>query len=220
MVKQVLNIWFIRHAQSQANAGERTADPALIELTALGREQGSYVADLFSRAPDLLVTSPYLRARQTAQFVAGKHPAVPLETWPVQEFTYLDRQRCLNTTLAERIPMAREYWDRNDPHHVAGEGVESFAGLMERVTDMWGRLLAGCDGRWVAVFSHAIFIRAALWHWMGGSERVSETGMKRFRSFLRAYAIPNAALLKVRYDGEFWAGRVLTDHIPDHLRTN
>ena len=219
MVKQVLNIWFIRHAQRQANAGERTADPALIELTAMGREQGSHLTDLFSRAPDLLVASPYLRARQTAQFVADKHPQVPLEIWPVQEFTYLDRQWCLNTTLAERIPMAREYWDRNDPNYVDGEGPESFAGMMGRVDDMWKRLLAGYDDKWVVVFSHAIFIRAALWHWMGGSERVSETGMKRFRSFLRAYAIPNAALLKARYDGEFWAGQVQPEHLSERLRT-
>ncbi len=215
----MLNIWFIRHAQSQANAGERTADPALIELTALGKEQGSHVAGLFGRAPDLLVTSPYLRARQTAQFVTDKHPRVPLETWPVQEFTYLDRQRCLNTTLAERIPMAREYWDRNDPNWVDGEGTESYAGMMGRVDDMWKRLLAGYDGKWVVVFSHAIFIRAALWHWMCGGERTTETGMKRFRSFLRAYAIPNAALLKARYDGEFWVGQVQPEHLSERLRT-
>ena len=216
----MLNVWFIRHAQSQANAGERTADPALIELTALGREQGIHVAGLFGRAPDLLVASPYLRARQTAQFVADKHPKVPLETWPVQEFTYLARQRCLNTTLAERIPMAREYWDRNDPHWVDGEGTESYAGLMGRVADMWGRLLAGYDGKWVVVFSHAIFIRAAIWHWLCGGNPVSEIGMKRFRSFLRAFTIPNGAVLKVLHDGEFWAGAASTDHLPHHLQTS
>ena len=215
----MLNVWFIRHAQSQANAGERTADPSLIELTTLGREQGACVADLFSRAPDLLVTSPYLRARQTTQFVADKHPQVPLETWPVQEFTYLDRQRCLNTTLAERIPMAREFWDRNDPGYVDGQGTESFAGLMDRAAEMWRRLLAEHDGKWVAVFSHAQFIRAAIWHWMSEGDKATESGMKRFRSCLRAFTIPNGAALKVRFDGEFWAGQVQTAHLPEHLRT-
>ena len=43
--------------------------------------------------------------------------------------------------------------------------------------------------------------------------------MKRFRSFLRAYAIPNAALLKARYDGEFWAGQVQPEHLSERLRT-
>ena len=216
----MLNVWFIRHAQSQANAGERTADPALIELTPLGREQAAHVAGLFGRAPDLLVTSPYLRAWQTAKFVAGKYPDMPLETWPVQEFTYLNRQRCLNTTLAERIPMAREYWDRNDPHYVDGEGTESYAGLMGRAADLWKRLLAGYDGKWVAVFSHAQFIRAALWHWQCGGDRESEASMKRFRSFLRAFAIPNGAVLKARYDGEFWHSAVQSGHIPVHIQTN
>lgn len=216
----MLSVWFIRHAQSQANAGERTADPALIELTALGREQATHVAGLFGRAPDLLVTSPYLRAWQTAQFVADKYPGVPMETWPVQEFTYLNRQRCLNTTLAERIPMAREYWDRNDPHYVDGDGTESYAGLMGRAEDLWTRLLAGYDSKWVVVFSHAQFIRAALWHWLCGGDWVSEASMKRFRSFLRACAIPNGAVLKARYDGDFWAGVPGVKHLPDRLQTH
>lgn len=216
----MLNVWFIRHAQSQANAGERTTDPALIELTPLGREQATHVAGMFSRAPDILVSSPYLRARQTAQYLADRYPEVPLETWPVQEFTYLNRERCLNTTLAERIPLAREFWDRNDPHSVDGEGTESYADLMGRADNMWRRLLGSCDGKWVVVFSHAQFIRAALWHWLCGSERVSESGLKRFRSFLRAYTIPNGAVMKARYDGEFWSGVAQVEHIPAQMRSN
>ena len=216
----MLNIWFIRHAQSQANAGERTADPSFIELTPVGREQGACVAGLFDRAPDLLVTSPYLRARQTTQFVADKHAQAPLETWPVQEFTYLDRQRCLNTTLAERIPMAREFWDRNDPGYVDGQGTESFAGLMDRAAEMWRRLLAEHDGKWVAVFSHAQFIRAAIWHWMYEGDNATQDGMKRFRGFLRTCPIPNGAVLKVRYDGEFWHGAAQVEHIPAQMRSN
>lgn len=95
----------------------------------------------------------------------------------------------------------------------------AFAGLMGRVADMWGRLLAGHNGKWVVVVSHAQFIRAAIWHWLCEGERVSEIGMKRFRSFLRAYPIPNGALQKVCHDGEFWAGQVKTAHLPDQLRT-
>ena len=216
----MLNIWFIRHAQSQANAGERTVDPEMIELTPLGREQAPHVAGLFSRAPDLLGASPDLRARQTAQFLADKYPRLPVEFWPVQEFTYLDRQRCLNTTLADRIPMAREFWDRNDPHYVDGEGTESFAGLMDRAAGMWKRLLASYDGKWVVVFSHAQFIRAAIWHWMYEGDKATESSMKRFRNFLRAFTIPNGAVLKARHDGEFWHGAVYTDHVPDRLRTS
>lgn len=216
----MLNIWFIRHAQSQANAGERTVDPALIELTALGREQADHIPALFEHEPDLFVVSPYLRARQTAQFLADKYPSLPVETWPVQEFTYLDRQRCLNTTLAERIPMAREFWDRNDPRYMDGEGTESFAGLMERAAEMWKRLLASYDGKWVVVFSHAQFIRAAIWHWMYEGDKATESSMKRFRNFLRAFTIPNGAVLTARHDGEFWHGAARTEHIPSHARTS
>ena len=216
---RVLNVWFIRHAQSQANAGERTENPALIELTAMGREQAEHIPALFDHAPDLIVVSPYLRAKQTAEPLLRRFPDVPHETWPVQEFTYLARQRCVNTTLAERIPMAHDYWDRNDPRYLDGEGTESYAGLMGRVDDMWGRLLNQNGGQWVVVVSHAQFIRAALWHWLCEGERVSEIGMKRFRNFLRAYPIPNGALQKVCHDGEFWHGIPLTGHLPEGLRS-
>lgn len=216
----MLNVWFIRHAQSQSNAGERTADPELIELTSIGREQAAQIPVLFDRAPDLLVSSPYLRAQQTAQYLIDRFPEVPHETWPVQEYTYLNRERCLNTTLAERIPMAHEYWERNDPQYVDGDRVESFAGLMGRVDAMWKRLAAQPDGKWMVIFTHAMFIRAALWHWLYEGDKSTETGMKRFRNFLRTYPIPNASVLKVRLDGEFWHGVARTDHIPIHLRKN
>ena len=216
----MLNVWFIRHAQSQANAGERTVDPALIELTALGREQAAHIPALFDRAPDLVVSSPYLRALQTANYLTRRFPDVPQETWPVQEFTYLDRGRCRDTTLAERIPMAREYWDRNDPHHVDGEGAESFAELMGRVDTMWKRLGEQHAGKWVVIFAHAQFVRASIWHWLYEGPKVSALGMKRFRSFLTAFPIMNGSVLKARHDGEFWQGAARVDHIPKHLWTN
>lgn len=216
----MLNVWFIRHAQSQSNAGERTEDPDLIELTARGREQAEHIPALFDHAPDLIIVSPYLRAIQTAEPLLRRFPDVPNETWPVQEFTYLDRKRCLNTTLAERIPMAQTFWDRNEPHYVDGEGTESYAGLMGRVDAMWGRLFNHYDGQWVVVVSHAQYIRAAIWHWMHEGSKATESSMKRFRSFLRAYSIPNGALQKVQHDGEFWYGAVRMEHIPAHMRSN
>ena len=136
----MLNIWFIRHAQSQANAGEKTNDPSAIELTSLGREQAGLIASHFERAPDLIVTSPYRRAQQTAQCLTKRFPEVPHETWPVQEFTYLSQERCRDTTVTERVPMAGEYWDRYDPHYVDGEPAESFAAFIGRVDSMWTKM--------------------------------------------------------------------------------
>src|SRR5690348_4865955 len=59
-------IWFIRHGESEGNVGVRTIDPASIQLTTKGQEQARQVAQAFHEAPALIVTSPYMRAKQTA----------------------------------------------------------------------------------------------------------------------------------------------------------
>lgn len=212
-------IWFIRHTQSQANAGERTIDPALIELTHLGKEQAIHIAEFFEQQPDIVVTSPYLRTRQTAQPLLDRLLNVPHEVWPVQEFTYLDYNRCRNTTVIERRPLVNEYWERNDPYYIDGERAESFASLLERVAQMWQKLRDEYDGKWVVIYSHAQFIRAALWYWLYADMKVSPQGMKSYRSFSFAIPIPNAAIIKLRYESEVWYSPVQIRHIPPHLIT-
>ncbi len=216
----MLKIQFIRHAQSQANAGERTADPAHIALTDLGRQQAECVAATFKQAPDLLVVSPFLRAQQTAEFLLHRFPDVRHEVWAVQEFTYLDRERCRNTTTQERIPMARAFWEQNDPHLVDGEQSESFANLMARVDLMWRKLLEPCEGQSAVVVSHALTTYAALWHWLYPGDPSTPKSMKRFWNFMRSFPIPNASILNVRMDPEFWHGAVQTSHIPEALRVH
>mgnify|MGYP002653971246 CR=1 FL=1 len=58
---------FIRHGQSTGNAGVPCHDLASIELTELGWRQAREVARAWTETPSLIVTSPYLRARQTAE---------------------------------------------------------------------------------------------------------------------------------------------------------
>jgi broad specificity phosphatase PhoE len=80
---------FIRHGQSTGNAGIPCHDLALLELTELGWRQSREVAASWTETPDLIVTSPYLRTQQTAAATIERFPNVPVEVWPIQEFTYL-----------------------------------------------------------------------------------------------------------------------------------
>lgn len=214
----MLTVWFIRHAQSLANAGEKTNDPGAIELTDLGQKQADYIGNYFERDPDLIVSSPFIRARQTAQFLTSRVPNVPAEVWPVQEFTYLNPERCQNTTTAERSPMADEYWERYDPHYVDGGSAESFASLMERVDSMWNILLEMRGDKWVVMFSHAMFIKAALWRWLHPDDRITPQGMRHYRNFLYSFPIPNGSILEAGFDRQLSFGPPLTDHLPEELK--
>lgn len=59
-------VWLIRHGESVSNADLPTGDPAESALTEKGFRQAELIAAAFVGQPDLIVISPYLRARQTA----------------------------------------------------------------------------------------------------------------------------------------------------------
>ena len=101
---------FIRHGQSTGNAGVPCDDLGAIELTELGQEQARAVAASWTQAPALIVTSPYTRTRQTAAPTIARFPGVPVEVWPIEEFTYLQPARWNGTRSAERMPHLERYW--------------------------------------------------------------------------------------------------------------
>ncbi|KPW84108.1 Histidine phosphatase superfamily (branch 1) [Pseudomonas congelans] len=115
----------IRHGESAANAGEASVDHATIPLTLKGVEQAQLVARSFTHAPDLIVALPFSRAQATAMATAAAFPATSLETWPIQEFTYLEPARCANTTVAQRRDWVEAYWARSDPAFTDEAGAES-----------------------------------------------------------------------------------------------
>jgi probable phosphoglycerate mutase len=182
-------ITLIRHAESQANAGGVTITPESIELTERGMQQAKAFADALDVAPALIVVSPFLRARQTAQPVIDKYPEAKIEPWPIQEFTYLSPVRCCNTTLKQRVPWAAEYWNKGDPHYCDGDGAESFSEFLGRVQDFSTQLSRRTE-RPILVFGHQMFMTACLWL-RDRSAADAVEGIREFRTYLLENVIPN-----------------------------
>lgn len=151
---------FIRHGQSTGNIGLPCDDIALIELTPLGWEQAHQIAASWTEPPDLIVSSPYLRAQQTAAPTIKRFPHVPVETWPIEEFTYLQPRRWTHSSGEERMPHIERFWAEADPAYCDGEGAESFSTLLGRAEAALGRLSALPEDALVYVFSHGQFIQA------------------------------------------------------------
>src|SRR3984957_19690377 len=86
-----------------------------------------------SRRGPAASSSRYLRTVQTAAPLSRRHPGVPVEQWPVEEFTYLDTAACDGTSYAERKGLRDVYWRRCEPMWVDGPGCECFADFIERV---------------------------------------------------------------------------------------
>lgn len=180
----------IRHGESAANAGAATDDPALIPLTEKGVQQAQVVAGSFGRPPSLIITSPFARALATAAPTVEAYPTARVETWPVQEFTYLEPGRCANTTAAARRPWVEAYWLKADPDDRDGAHVETFRELIDRAQAVLDRL-AACSDDNVAVFAHGQFISAVMWLVEHTPQTIDRQAMRNYRRFEQAHSIAN-----------------------------
>ena len=147
-----MRVIFIRHGESTGNAGVPCHDLGAIELTELGQEQAREVAASWIEAPALIVTSPYTRTQQTAAPTIARFPGVPVEVWPIEEFTYLQPARWNGTRSAERMPHLERYWSAADPDYCDGEGAESFRALLRRCDAALARFAAIPPASLVYVF--------------------------------------------------------------------
>jgi probable phosphoglycerate mutase len=207
-------VWFIRHGESESNANLKTIHPAQSALTPQGYEESLKIPQAIMQQPDLIVVSPYKRAQQTAVSTIEKFPDTPVETWPVQEFTYLHPGEYENTTGAERWPAAKAYWEKNDPQMKHGGEGESFAELMARVQAMQIRL-AQHPASFIIMFSHGLFLRAVLHANILGHYEPTQEMMERYRHFVWAVNMPNCAILKTIFteNGRFTFAGYDTNHL-------
>ncbi|MCP4427046.1 MAG: histidine phosphatase family protein [Chloroflexi bacterium] len=194
-------VWLIRHGESISNANLPTGDPSQSALTEKGVAEAEQIVKAFVEAPDLIVVSSYLRARQTAVPTQQRFPHIPTEEWPVHEFTYLNPVRYQGTTGTERRPFALAYWERNDPHENEGGAGESFAELMERVQETTARLRQNL-AEFIVVFSHGLFLRALVWSILTGIAEATPKAMKRYSHFTQAAKISNGAIIKAQFPVE------------------
>lgn len=214
------DVWLIRHAESTANAGAATFSPESIPLTEKGMAQARCVADQFDTRPDLIVVSPFLRSQQTAQPLITRYPNVPVEQWPIQEFTYLSPERCRSTTFNDRKPLVAAYWARNDPGYCDGPGAESFSDLLARAVAAVARIKT-IEHKFVVVISHGQFLRAVIWLLLHELEEMKIETMEAFHGFLEAVSVPNAAIFKIRFtdENQVWFSSIFGSYLPPELRS-
>ncbi|TAK14075.1 MAG: histidine phosphatase family protein [Anaerolineae bacterium] len=167
--------WLIRHGQSEMNAGSHAESPASSPLTALGRQQIQAMVEHIPQRPDLIVSSEYVRAVESADMLRQRFPDVPYEVWPIHEFTFLAEDKY---TRAGMKGLGREYfkyWWRSRPDQPDGPGAETFNDFIARVDTMLDRM-RDSPHNFVIVCGHGWFNRALVWQMMN---RVRLNGYRR-----------------------------------------
>jgi 2,3-bisphosphoglycerate-dependent phosphoglycerate mutase len=214
-------VWFIRHAESVANAGGRTREAPTYPLSERGFRQAEQLAGELPLHAELVVVSPYVRARQTAEPYLRNVPAIAVEEWPVQEVQYLDPALCVNTTQDERRVLSQDYWERADADFAAPLA-ESFVTFVSRAQGALDRLLRRAE-RATFVFCHGQFISAIAWLILTRPARIDTGAMRRFYQFVHGYSVPNCSVLPVFLHaddsasvGGLWVPRAVDTDMP-HL---
>ena len=189
-------IRFIRHAESAANAGLPTSDPGGIPLTESGKQAAALAAAKYDGPePDLIVVSPYLRAKQTAEPFIARFPRAAVETWAIQEFTYISPARCVGTTAVDRRPLVEAYWNKASPTHVDGDGAESFADFIARVLASLEKL-HGREEENILVVCHGLFMSAAAFYQPPGENPSDSNSMCRFHQHTLDHPVPNLGIFQ------------------------
>ncbi len=176
-------IILLRHGQTEVNAGGRLQGHLDAPLTELGRRQAAgAAASLLVRSPGLrLVTSPLLRASQTAEAFGPNVEVEVDERWIELDYGEWDGR-----PLASIPP---EVWDgwRTDPAF-APPGGESLLHLSDRVHAACADLSTQDGDGDVVVISHVSPIKAAVAWALGVGPTVS------WRTFLGVASISRIAI--------------------------
>jgi 2,3-bisphosphoglycerate-dependent phosphoglycerate mutase len=188
-------VWFIRHAESVANAGGRTVAAATYSLSDRGFQQAEQLAPTLPQAVDLVVVSPYTRSQQTAAAYLRAANVGAVEQWPVQEVQYLDPALCVNTTQDERRALSLAYWETCDAEYCAPNS-ESFVTFLSRAESTLHRLLERPEQK-TFIFCHGQFISAIAWLILTRPAGLDTAAMRRFYRFIHGYAVPNCSILPV-----------------------
>jgi broad specificity phosphatase PhoE len=210
------HVRLIRHGESAANAGKASLDHASIPLTPKGVEQARLVAGSFVQAPDLIIASPFSRAQATAMQTVAAFSSVPFETWPIHEFTYLEPERCTNTTVAQRRDWVEEYWAKADPTFTDGQGAESFLNFISRAQSFLERL-AEHPAQEIVAFSHGQFINAVAWLIERQPLGMDGGAMVDWREYEIANHVPNCGECLLSKDPDE-AGWRVSRSAPEELR--
>ena len=189
----MIRVFLIRRGESESNAGLRSADPGSAPLTPDGHRQARQIARVLADVPALIVTSPYLRARQTAQPTISRFPKPRARNGPSRS-----SPTSATCTGAPAPPRNASHTPgrtgtRPTPQH-ASPGAESFTGLLRRTAGFLDRLSAQRSGP-VVVFTHGLFMRAVAWSLLTGITIPAHDQMRSFRRFASHYLIPNAGVI-------------------------
>lgn len=193
-------IYFIRHAESTANAGGLSRPNHQVCLTEQGQIQAQTLSARLNFIPHKIVVSNFIRTLQTAQPWLNKLE-MTAETEPlIREFDNFGYSIIKGMTGEERRPLALKYWYSPDLHQRFGEDGETFAEFSARVSTFLENLTRYEHNS--VLFSHGMFIRLLIWRLLG-YPMDNNAHLLAFRKFIPAVNVPNTGVFRLQWQQGF-----------------
>ena len=149
-------LWVIRHGETEWSRDGRHTSRTEVELTPEGEQVAGALADRLDGVEfDLVLTSPRLRARRTAE-LAG-FPDAHVED-DLTEWDYGEYEGVTTPEIREQVP-GWTVWSHPCP---GGESAEQVSRRLDRVVEK-----VRTHGGQVLVFSHGHASRALAARWLG-----------------------------------------------------
>ncbi|MEO8736117.1 MAG: histidine phosphatase family protein [Edaphobacter sp.] len=154
-----VELWLIRHGETEWSLSRKHTGRTDIVLTEHGRQRAEELRDYLAGTKfDAVLTSPMKRARETCEIAGFGDVAVVDEG--LREWDYGMHEGRTTEEIREEAPG----WSVWKDEIVGGETVEQVG---ERADGVIARALAaGSDGR-VALFAHAHILRILAARWIG-----------------------------------------------------
>ena len=157
---------FVRHGESNTTVARRIGGyRTCTGLSPLGRMQAERLRDRLAVSgeieADVLISSQFDRARETAEIVAPALGGRPIEI--VDGFGEHDPgEECDGLSFADFVERYGERDWENDPYTIGFPGGETLAGFHLRIGQSISETVHRYEGKTIVVFSHGGVVDAAL----------------------------------------------------------
>lgn len=173
-----MELYFIRHGETDYNKAKRIQGHCDIPLNEYGRELARITAGGLEEIPfDVAFTSPLVRARETAEIIVGNRDINIIEDARIKEIGFGEYEGLCSGRKGYNIPDDKKFWNFffDTENYQVPKGGESFEEVIERTGEFLSELIHNKEyaDSTVLVSTHGCALKALL-------SNVSHTPIKDF----------------------------------------
>lgn len=203
------NIYFVRHGESEGNQA-RLYQSSETSLSEKGHLQAKLIADRFSNIEiEIIISSDYLRARQTAQYISEVKAKDIIESQLFRERKRPSIQENQSKAIPELMAIDKEIKDNWGGVEWKYSDEENFTDLRQRAKECF-EFLENMTEDNIVVVTHKNFLHCLLWYCLFGFEVTPREAIIVENNFI----LSNTGIVWMEYDeiNNFWKIVTWNDH--------